>query len=79
MRLVRLAVGSYDLEIEGEVVASVVRGGDRGHHAVTWYAELLDEAALPAPFTQSVHEFASFEDVIAWLAHPDVLMPVRAA
>ena len=77
-RLIRLAAGSYDLDIEGEVVASVVRGGD-GHNGVTWYAEVLNEAALPSPFTDPVHEFASFEDVLAWLGHPDVLMPMRAA
>jgi hypothetical protein len=78
-RLIRLAPGSYDLEFEGEVVASVVRDGRHGHHAVTWYAELLDGAGpRPAPFSESLHEFGSFDEVMRWLGHPDLAMP-RAA
>jgi len=39
-RLVRLAPGSYDLELDGEIIASVVRDGERGG----WSVELLDAA-----------------------------------
>ena len=39
-RLIRLAPGSYDLELNGEVVASVVRSPDHRRQAATWYAEL---------------------------------------
>ena len=74
-RLIRLARGSYDLELDGAIVASIVRDGDRGHHAVRWFAELLDEAGpRPEPFSEAVHEFGSFEEVVTWLGHPDVVM-----
>ena len=46
-RLIRLAPGSYDLELDGAGIASVVRDGNHGHHAVRWFAELLDEAPRP--------------------------------
>ena len=78
-RLIRLAPGSYDLELDGQIVASVVRDGDRGHHAVRWVAELLDETGpRPEPFSEAVHEFGSFDDVTRWLGQPDLAMP-RAA
>ena len=74
-RLIRLSPGSYDLELDGAIVASIVRDGDRGHHAVTWFAELLDElGSRPEPFSEAVHEFGSFEEVVTWLGHPDVVM-----
>ena len=78
-RLIRLAPGSYDVEVEGAVVASLVRDGNHGHHGVTWYAELLDETGLrPLPFTEPVHQFASFDEAAAWLGNPDVVMLERA-
>jgi hypothetical protein len=50
-RLIRLAPGSYDLELDGEIVASV-REASESHGAATWFAELLDEAGpTPRPFT----------------------------
>ena len=74
-RLIRLAPGSYDLELDGTNVASIVRDGDRRHHAVRWFAELLDESGpRPEPFSEAVHEFGSFEEVVTWLGHPDVVM-----
>ena len=78
-RLTRLAPGSYDLELDGELIASVVRDGNHGHHAVRWFAEILDEAGpRPAPFVKSVHEFGSFDEVAAWLGHPDTVNIPRA-
>jgi hypothetical protein len=77
-RLVRLAPGSYDLELDGDIVASVVRDGHHDH-AVRWLAEILDEAGpRPAPFVESVHEFGSFDEVAAWLGHPDTVTMTRA-
>ena len=71
-RLIRLAPGSYDLELDGKVMASVVRDGSHRHHAAGWFAELLDEAGpKPAPFTEPVHEFGSFDEAAAWLGYPD--------
>ena len=78
-RLIRLAPGSYDLELDGEIIASVVRDGNHGHHAVRWFAEMLDEAGpRPAPFVGPVHEFGSFDEVAAWLGHPDTVNVARA-
>ena len=79
-RLIRLASGSYDLELDGDVIASVVRDGNHGHRAARWFAELLDEAGpKPAPFTDPVHEFASFDEVAAWLGQPDTVNMARVA
>ena len=78
-RLIRLAPGSYDLELDGEIVASVVRDGNHGHHAVRWFAEILDEAGpMPAPFVKPVHDFGSFDEVAAWLGYPDTVNIPRA-
>jgi hypothetical protein len=78
-RLVRLAPGSYDVKLEAQIVASLVRDGHHGHHAVTWYAELLDETMpRPSPFTEPVHQIASFDEAAAWLGNPDVVMLERA-
>jgi len=61
-RVIRLAPGSYDVELNGEVVASLVREpSDRAR----WYAELLSE-----PFAQAEHEFSTYADPIAWLGNP---------
>ena len=59
-RLIRLAPGSYDLELDCAIIASVVRETSRAHGPVSWFAELLDEAGRrPAPFTDAVHEFGT--------------------
>ena len=78
-RLIRLAPGGYDLEIDGAVIASVVRDGSHGHHAVRWVlAELLDDAGpRPAPFVESVHEFGSFDEAAAWLGNSDTVSAPR--
>ena len=74
-RLIRLAPGSYDLELDDEIIASVVRDGNHGHHAVRWFAEMLDESGpRPAPFVEPVHEFGSFDEVAEWLGHPDTVV-----
>lgn len=78
--LIRLAPGSYDLELGGEIVASVVRDGNHSHHAARWFAELLDEhGPRPAPFTEPVHDFGSFDEVAAWLDYPDTVNLARVA
>ena len=70
-RLIRLAPGSYDLEFDGEVIASVVREGPSRRHTLRWFAELLDEAAPPpSPFVEPMHEFGSFDEAAAWLGYP---------
>ena len=71
--LQRLAAGSYDLELNGEVIGSVVRAPVGDH--VSWHAELLatDPAApKPAPFEAAEHAFGTFDEVVRWLEHPEV-------
>ena len=66
--LQRLAAGSYDLLLDGEIVGSVVRGLSKGGATLDWYAELLESAPpRPAPFIQEAHRFDTLEATIAWL------------
>ena len=66
--LQRLAPGSYDVVLDGDVVASLVRSGQTSD--ATWTAELLEElpqGQRPAPFTEQEHAFFSLEEARAWL------------
>ncbi len=70
-RLQKLAAGSYDVLLNGRVIASLVR--ETVHSAAgryRWTAELLvdgDPGTRPAPFTQADHRFSSLEEAYAWL------------
>ena len=69
-QLERLASGSYDVLLAGEVVASLVKVPHS--KSATWVIELLDEATRPAPFTAPEHVFPSLEDAKEWLGiRPD--------
>ncbi|UVF22519.1 hypothetical protein HPT29_025560 (plasmid) [Microvirga terrae] len=71
--LIQLAPGAYDLLLNGEVVASVVRNSS--YQPYTWTAELLEDlppAWRPAPFTEIEHIFASLEDLCDWLGEPQI-------
>ena len=69
-RLVQLAPGSYDVELNGEIVASLVQSAGRG----LWYAELLDERApRPAPFTAAEHRFRTLTSALTWFGDPEVV------
>ncbi|WP_457093566.1 hypothetical protein [Microvirga sp. P5_D2] len=71
--LIQLAPGSYDLLLNGEVMASIVRNASRPPY--TWTAELLDDlpqGKRPAPFKQIEHTFPTLEELCAWLGEPDV-------
>jgi hypothetical protein len=73
--LVRLAPGSYDLVLDGEIVGSVVEDLTARGYAKGWQAELLTSGPVinwPAPFTKPEHDFESFEAVLAWLGFPPV-------
>ena len=70
-RLSRLAAGSYDVLLNGVIIAGLVRSGQSDK--ATWTAELLldlppDER--PAPFTAPEHEFQSLEEARRWLDAP---------
>jgi hypothetical protein len=67
-RVHKLAPGSYDIILNGVIVASLARteAGER----TTWSAELLVDlpaSERPAPFVELAHEFSSYEAACAWL------------
>jgi hypothetical protein len=72
----RLAPGSYDLHLDGELVGGVVR---ISRHHRTWIAELLVDAppeGRPQPFTEVEHTFSSFVELQRWLGDAPVCAPV---
>jgi hypothetical protein len=74
----RLALGSCDLHLDGELIGGVVRVSE---HRRTWVAELLVDAprqARPRPFTEVEHTFASFEELQRWLGDAPVCGPVMS-
>lgn len=71
-RLSQLAPGSYDVVLNGIIIASLVRSGSSEN--ATWTAELLVDlppGERPAPFTETEHTFASLEDARQWLSAPE--------
>lgn len=67
-KLIRLAPGSYDVVLDGVIVASLVRSGPTSN--ATWTVELLDDIApkgRPKPFKKIEHSFRTLEDVQTWL------------
>lgn len=71
--LERLAPGSYDVVLNGEVVAALTRSFEGKEKVRHWLAELLtDEPATgrPMPFREAAHEFESFNDACDWLGVP---------
>jgi hypothetical protein len=72
-RLSRLASGSYDVLLNGVIIASLVRSGET--HDATWTAELLVDlppGERPAPFTDLEHAFDSMEEAQQWLGCAEV-------
>jgi len=70
-RLSKLAAGSYDVILDGVIIAGVVRSTIRDH--VKWTAELLIDlprSDMPPPFTAPEHEFATLEEACRWLGVP---------
>jgi hypothetical protein len=66
--LSRLAPGSYDVLLNGVIIASLVRSSET--HNATWTAELLENVhprRRPAPFTEAEHTFRSLEEAEVWL------------
>ena len=78
----RLAPGSYDLVLGGEVVGSVVREVRGGAGDDLWHAELLDDPApekRPPPFSQINHTFGSLQAVVAWLREAKMIDSIRSS
>jgi hypothetical protein len=71
-KLYRLAPGSYDVLLNGAIIASLVRSGTS--ETATWTAELLADlppGERPAPFTEPEHTFRSLRDAQEWLGIPE--------
>ena len=71
--LSRLAPGSYDVLLDGVIVASLVGSGSSDN--TKWTAELLADAPSwkkPAPITESEHTFGSLEEVRDWLGGAEI-------
>ena len=67
-RLSKLAAGSYDVLLNGVIIAGLVRTDIRYH--VKWTAELLVDLPpeqLPPPFTAQEHDFATLAEACRWL------------
>jgi hypothetical protein len=72
-KLSRLAPGSYDVLLNGKIVASLVRSGEKDY--TTWTVELLTDLPpwkRPAPFTEPEHSFRSLEEAQKWLGNAEI-------
>ncbi len=79
-KLTKLASVSYDVWLNGEIIASLVRSGQTDD--ATWTAELLVDLSpgeMPVPFTAPEHTFASLDEARAWLGAPIAGSGMRAA
>ncbi|MCJ2124772.1 hypothetical protein [Methylobacterium sp. J-077] len=66
----QLAPGSYDVLLDGVVIAGLVRSVRRSGPSDTWQVELLDETPAverPAPFAAQRHVFESRPAALEWL------------
>jgi hypothetical protein len=66
----QLAPGSYDVLLDGVVIAALVRVVSRSGPSDMWQIELLDEMAAdqrPAPFTSQWRTFNSRPAALEWL------------
>ncbi|MCJ2093103.1 hypothetical protein MKK67_11425 [Methylobacterium sp. J-072] len=69
----QLALGSYDVLLDGALIASLVRNVHRDGPTDTWVVELLDEVPAikrPEPFTNQRHIFKSRPAALEWLGIP---------
>ncbi len=68
-KLVQLASGSYDVVLNGVIIAGLVMS-ETPSRVRTWTAELLIDlppGERPLPFTEPEHQFATFEEARTWL------------
>ena len=73
-RLVRLAPGSYDVVLNGIIIAGLVRSVSTSEAA--WTAELLLDLPpqeRPTPFTEPEHTFVSLDEARTWLGEAEIL------
>ena len=70
----KLAPGSYDVLLDGVVIAGLVRSVYGHGPSDTWLVELLDEVPAirrPAPFTSQRRLFKSRPAALEWLGIRD--------
>jgi hypothetical protein len=73
--LSRLAPGSYDVLLDGVIIASLVRNGETD--AAVWTAELLEDlpsSKRPAPFTEPEHTFSSLSEAQKWFGGAQIVL-----
>jgi hypothetical protein len=78
-RLLQLAPGSYDVVLNGIIIASLVMN-EGPSRARSWTAELLVDLPpeeRPAPFVEPEHQFSSLEEVRAWLGNAEIRHTAR--
>ena len=66
----QLAPGSYDVLLDGGLIAALVRIVEREGLSDQWQIDLLEEALpadWPAPFTAQSHTFRSRLAALEWL------------
>ena len=66
----QLAPGSYDVLLDGVLIAALVRDVEHEGLSDMWQIELLEEAAprdWPTPFTAQSHTFRSRLAALEWL------------
>ena len=71
--LSQLAPGSYDVLLDGEIIASLVRSGPS--ERAQWTAELLEDVhpgRRPSPFHSVEHTFRSLEEAQKWLGDAEI-------
>lgn len=71
-KLYKLAAGSYDVILDGVIIASLVMS-ETPSRVRTWTAELLTDLPpeeRPEPFTEVEHRFSNLEEARAWLGSP---------
>ena len=72
-KLIKLAPGSYDVMLNGVIIAGLVRNGIPSQRVTTWTAELLIDLPpeeRPAPFADQEHQFGSLQEACVWLGDP---------
>jgi len=71
----QLAPGSYDVLLDGVVIAVLVRVISRSGPSDLWQVELLDQmpaSERPAPFTSQWRTFESQAAALEWLGIPKI-------
>jgi len=72
-KLSQLVSGSYDVLLNGLIIANLVRSSETDD--VPWTAELLADLppeGRPAPFTEAEHSFRSLKEAQEWLGGAEI-------